>query len=244
MILRRLITSVREQDWFTVVVELLILIVGIFLGLRVDEWNQARKDRADELQFMQRLHVDVMLADDLSRRVRERRLGFLESLKDAADVFFGRSDRDELSDDECKAIGVSHHFHMNVAALPSVDELIGAGRLGILSDIQVRTEIVHMQQISQVLRDIQEHQSPLAVDLPLTFPQAFSLRAYIGADTGEVRYAAQCDVERMFGDQYFLNAFSGNIDRYDLYVRDGLAPWSEQLERVHTIVDERLGIAH
>lgn len=244
MILRRLATSLRRQDWFTVAVELLILIVGIFLGLRVDEWNSARKDRADEQQFIERLHEDILLADELSSRVRERRLGFLDSLKAAADVLFGRADHEMLTDSECKAIGVSHHFHMNVAVLPSVDELLRSGRLRIVRDLELRTEIVQMQQIGQVLREIQNQQSPLATDLSRRFPDALSLRSYLEESTGEVRYSVQCDLAYMLEDQGFLNGFSANIDRYDLFVRDGLAPWSEQLRLVHRLVDARLGIDH
>ena len=44
MILRRLAEGVRQQDWFTVVVEVLIVVVGIFLGLQVDDWNEGRQD--------------------------------------------------------------------------------------------------------------------------------------------------------------------------------------------------------
>ena len=50
MILRRLVTSLREQSWLTLVLELVVVVVGIFLGLQVDSWNEARKDRMVEHQ--------------------------------------------------------------------------------------------------------------------------------------------------------------------------------------------------
>ena len=37
---------------------------------------------------------------------------------------------------------------------------------------------------------------------------------------------------------------SVNSDRYDAYVRDGLAPWVEQFDRVHQLVDKSLDIRH
>ena len=43
MILRRLGNALREQNWFTVVLEVLIVVVGIFFGLQVDDWNERRK---------------------------------------------------------------------------------------------------------------------------------------------------------------------------------------------------------
>jgi hypothetical protein len=51
--------ALRQQDWFTVVLEVLIVVVGILLGLRVDDWNQARRDRATEAAYIERLLVDT-----------------------------------------------------------------------------------------------------------------------------------------------------------------------------------------
>lgn len=58
MILRRLADGIRTQDWFTVVVEVLIVVVGIFLGLQVDGWNQAREERLEEQIYLERLQAD------------------------------------------------------------------------------------------------------------------------------------------------------------------------------------------
>ena len=43
MIIRRLAGALREQNWFTVVMEVMIVVVGIFIGLQVDGWNEWRK---------------------------------------------------------------------------------------------------------------------------------------------------------------------------------------------------------
>jgi hypothetical protein len=37
MILRKLAESIRQQNWFTVLVEILIVVIGIFVGLQVDD---------------------------------------------------------------------------------------------------------------------------------------------------------------------------------------------------------------
>ena len=43
VIIRRLAGALREQNWFTVVLEVMIIVVGIFIGLQVDGWNEERK---------------------------------------------------------------------------------------------------------------------------------------------------------------------------------------------------------
>ena len=49
MIIRRLATSIREQDWVTVVIETLIVMFGVLLGLQVNNWNSARVERAERV---------------------------------------------------------------------------------------------------------------------------------------------------------------------------------------------------
>ena len=60
MFLRRLADGMQTHNWFNVAIELLVLVVGIFLGLRVDDWNQKRLDRNDEQIFLNRLHEELL----------------------------------------------------------------------------------------------------------------------------------------------------------------------------------------
>ena len=85
MILRRLARGAREYDWFTVAVELGIVVIGIFLGLQVDDWNTGRVERAQERTYVDLLHTDVeMMLADLSEDARdaaERRRTMLTALR-------------------------------------------------------------------------------------------------------------------------------------------------------------------
>lgn len=47
------------RDWSVLLIELLVVVVGIFLGLQVDDWNEARKESARENAYLERLLVDV-----------------------------------------------------------------------------------------------------------------------------------------------------------------------------------------
>ncbi|MEO8810044.1 MAG: hypothetical protein ABI386_07355 [Rhodanobacter sp.] len=62
MILRRITTNVRRQDWTAVIVELVMVVLGVFLGLQVNNWNETRNDRALEHQYSQRLRDDFALS--------------------------------------------------------------------------------------------------------------------------------------------------------------------------------------
>ncbi len=59
MILRRLATSIRKQDWFAVVIETLIVVMGVFLGLQVNNWNEARQEAGLETDFLAGIVLDL-----------------------------------------------------------------------------------------------------------------------------------------------------------------------------------------
>jgi hypothetical protein len=53
MVLRNLADAIREQNWSTVILEVLIVVVGILIGLQVDGWNEGRKKQQDiEVQLL------------------------------------------------------------------------------------------------------------------------------------------------------------------------------------------------
>jgi len=58
MLLRNLVEKLRARDWFTVGVELLIVILGIFIGLQANEWAVARRERSEERVYIERLLSD------------------------------------------------------------------------------------------------------------------------------------------------------------------------------------------
>jgi hypothetical protein len=39
MILRKLAEAFHKQNWFTALIEILVVVIGIFVGLQVDDWN-------------------------------------------------------------------------------------------------------------------------------------------------------------------------------------------------------------
>lgn len=58
MIIRKLAEAIRQQNWFTVILEILVVVIGLFIGLQVDDWNQRRIDRATEAVYLQELLED------------------------------------------------------------------------------------------------------------------------------------------------------------------------------------------
>ena len=59
MIIKRIASSFKKQDWFVTTVEVFIVIIGIFLGLQVNEWNDARKANNEGQLYLVNLKNDL-----------------------------------------------------------------------------------------------------------------------------------------------------------------------------------------
>ena len=49
MLLRRLTRHLLEQNWIAVGLDFLIVAVGVFIGIKVANWNETRAEREIEL---------------------------------------------------------------------------------------------------------------------------------------------------------------------------------------------------
>lgn len=59
MILRRLIEHVRSQNWTAVLLDFVIVVIGVYLGIQVSNWNEVRADRQAHQQARQRLVAEI-----------------------------------------------------------------------------------------------------------------------------------------------------------------------------------------
>lgn len=59
MLLRRVMRHVQDQNWFAVGVDFVIVVIGVFIGIEVANWNAAREDRANETLYLGYLAEDL-----------------------------------------------------------------------------------------------------------------------------------------------------------------------------------------
>ena len=64
MLLRRITQHVKDQNWFAVLIDFVIVVFGVFIGIQVANWNDARADRQKEVEFFD--HVLENLNSDLA----------------------------------------------------------------------------------------------------------------------------------------------------------------------------------
>lgn len=59
MLLRRLSQHVKDQNWFAVTLDLFIVVVGVFIGIQVANWNDSRAFQAKELELLRELQSEI-----------------------------------------------------------------------------------------------------------------------------------------------------------------------------------------
>ena len=59
MIFRRISEQVRAQNWFTVGIELLILVLGVFIGIQASNWNDERSEKVREREILLNIAEDI-----------------------------------------------------------------------------------------------------------------------------------------------------------------------------------------
>ncbi len=61
MLLRRISAHIRGQNWFAAVLDLLVVVVGLFLGLQIDTWWEGQKEARIESTYLQEIREDFEL---------------------------------------------------------------------------------------------------------------------------------------------------------------------------------------
>lgn len=141
MLLKKLANAFRRQDWFAVCVELLVLVVGIFLGLQVDDWNQRRLDRIEEQYYLERLGRDFERSlaeqEDSIESARQR----FENTQAMLQVLEAGQLGDMAPVEFQERLGTLQGFPRISMVTATIDELIANGKASLLQSSELREEI-------------------------------------------------------------------------------------------------------
>lgn len=59
MLFRRVLKHVTDQNWTAVFIDLVIVVIGVFLGIQVANWNETRELRNEEAGHLRALENDI-----------------------------------------------------------------------------------------------------------------------------------------------------------------------------------------
>lgn len=129
MILRRVIDHVRRQEWTAIAIDFVIVVVGVFVGIQVANWNQREADKRRAQAYTERLAAD--LGKDLAaRRALVAYYGAVLESVERTDVLLA----DPASDPLQLVVSAYRASEINFApqTRSTWDEIVAAGDIGLL----------------------------------------------------------------------------------------------------------------
>lgn len=129
MILSRIAEHLRQQNWTAVALEFLIVVVGVFVGLQVSNWNADRADQRLGRAYTARLTVDLQKDLAAQRDMIAYYTAVLESVERANALLADpRSDARELVIQAYRATEMTNAPQ----ARATWDEIVSSGDTGLL----------------------------------------------------------------------------------------------------------------
>lgn len=242
MILRRISTALKQQDWTTVLIEFALVIFGVLIALQLNNWNEARQERIDERAILVRLHAEAVTAETISVAAMQRRIDNFETRLDELLTFI-ESGSESIADDACPPFSSVASIQVTLPNLLTVSELTTSGRLNVLTNPDLRIALLELQQRADVVRDFSEDVRGIFVEVLQEFPEMIVDSEIYKSEEGDVRTRFRCDKLKWSQSPRLLTAITINADITDAFMRY-LSPWGEQMSRVHELVDEALEINH
>ncbi|MFT4873245.1 hypothetical protein [Congregibacter sp.] len=141
MILRSLTKHVKDQNWFAVGLDFIIVVVGVVIGIQVANWNEQRIQDSRANSYLQRIHAD--LGADIDN-LRER-LVFWQQVSEYGEgglAYATTGDSANVSPWEL----LLSYFQASQAAefyttKSTYEELKSDGALGLIENLELRDQL-------------------------------------------------------------------------------------------------------
>lgn len=244
MILRRLNQHFKNQNWFAVGLDVLIVIVGVYIGLQVQQWSNDRERQQREAKYLERLHEEVLRTSELRAENAALRISTLSNLEVAREFLIGEEESDSPDSSACLALATIAVMSKVTPDLPTVAELLSAGQLDTLGSADVRASIVRLIQVTDRGNDALADITRGVMPLYRIYPELIQIRGRADAsDFGFEYWGPECNWATMRENLSFLNSFVDLHLRYGGYVAV-IERETEELGRLHLTLDRALGIEH
>lgn len=222
MILRRISEHVKAQDWFAVGVDLVIVVVGVFIGLQVQQWADAQRQDRLERAYTARLRTEVLNLMATRTPLVEARNRFNAGLATTTQALHDEEPR-VLSDFECASVAYSYAISNPTDDLAVLIELQSTGQLSVFSSPRVAAALGAFMLVRARSRDSQAGITRSQLNLHLRHPDLVRVTAPSAFDSATrtlIHGSFRCDLDGMRASPQFRNDYELNQTNYALHARD------------------------
>lgn len=154
MILRRLTQSLKQQNWTAIVIEFVLLVLGVFLGIQVSNWNEERSERIAEIGYLGGLQKDVDYSigslKNMIQRMEEQQVarGKLYDFATHPEATLTPAERDQLL-----LSGLFYLAQVDINVV-TFETLKSSGRMSVIHSPSLEAELQSLDaNVATALRD-------------------------------------------------------------------------------------------
>ena len=177
----------RPKGLLTLLSELAVIVIGVLIALGVDEWNDTRRERVLEQEYIARLVQDLEV--DLAEY--EWTASNYVSTSEHAEGFLAwlRGDRPEWMDETVVTVA---HFATRVNTPDHVvgayEELVSTGRLNLIRDPALRARLAHYYAQAEARQVFYHNRDHRLIDyVAMRIPPAVRARVVDACAPSEVK---------------------------------------------------------
>ena len=245
MILRSITKHVKHQNWLALFLDFVIVVVGVFVGLQVQEWAQEKARQNNEIHYLNRLHTEVQELIKTRNHYDTSRPTYVQHISESIAILSDESNNLELNQIQCDAIVASSFTTVPPADLPTVNELISAGRLNQIQSPSIRQAILDFTQQAERAETLILAMSDTNIELANNHPDLIKLQYTVKSGIEDsVWLDPICDTTAMRKNPSFMNKFNHNAYIYKVYADRAVRPVAQHLAELHAEVDKSLGTKH
>jgi len=238
MILRRLLQHTRETNWFLVIVDLLVVVLGLWGAFQLDNWKQQRQDAASEQFYLEQLHTELVTALAEQQERLAESLDTLNTATEAALLLQQPAGGPRLSAEQCRSLWLVSIRTGAPVVLTTMQELINGGNLSLIKDRELKTRLYQFQAQEESYRSYSDKLRSNQQSLPTFFPELIARSL-----DQDLRDVVVCDTDGMRQDRSLLNHMLANRGRFNSLVRS-IKEEAELLAGLDTRLDHLLGLRH
>ena len=141
MLLRRISKHVNEQNWLAVGIDFVIVVVGVFIGIQVSNWNENQKAKIDERGTLLQLAEEFAdIKSGLERQITARE----EWLEDISVLITALEGPESPADDPAirSALGNATATGRLAPRSATYIQLTASGELTALSNDELKADLV------------------------------------------------------------------------------------------------------
>ena len=173
MLLRSVTLHLKEQNWTAIVLDFAIVVLGVFIGIQVANWNEARLEERQEALLLERLQVDFARIEEDAQRSLDYHQQMLLDLRTLVHALRSGSlaEKDEPAIDRALFLGLS--LQTSADRSGTFTELLSSGRANLLSDKDLLNELVAYEDFLERFKFAQEFLMGLILGTQQPFTAAF-----------------------------------------------------------------------